>query len=132
MKFCVYREVRSLNQINSLKWAASNARTKRGRYLYGRHVYGQRESWAEEMEQPPFDWDKNTRKLVTLTRVMSYRQRPFDDDNLIGGMKAVRDALVDIGYLRNDDSSAAEFVYKQEKDDEGDPRLRVEIIEHPG
>lgn len=132
MKFCIYREVMSLNKVNSFRWASQNSKSSRGRYLYGRHVYGQREKWAEEMYEPPDGWDKNTRKLVTFTRVMSYRQRPFDDDNLIGGLKPVRDALVDIGYLRNDDSSAAEFVYKQEKDEDGDPRLRIEIIEHPG
>jgi len=132
MKFCIYKPVMSLNQVNSFKWVAQNSRSKRGRYLYGRHVYRQREAWVEEMYEPPKGWNKETRKLVTLTRVMSYRQRPFDDDNLIGGLKPVRDALIDAGYIRNDDSSAAEFVYKQEKDVDGEPRLRVEIVDHPG
>jgi hypothetical protein len=42
-----------------------------------------------------------------------YRRRELDYDNLVGGMKPVLDALVNIGYLRDDSPQHITVTYLQ-------------------
>ena len=52
-------------------------------------------------------------------RLTSHRRRghpPLDDDNLVGGAKPLRDALVDCGLIHDDSAVYAEFEYEQVAD----------------
>lgn len=53
------------------------------------------------------------RRRVTLERVYGGRQKERDRDNLVGGMKAVVDALVLQGLLVDDTPAHAELHYGQ-------------------
>lgn len=133
MKFNIHRKAPSLNKLISLEQSSRWAHTKRGRYLYykARKNYS-REAWLQEVYEAPEGWDTSKRKLVTLTRVMGYNERKYDDDNFIGGLKPLRDALVDAGLIANDNARSAEFKYEQVKGDpENEPMLTVEVIDHP-
>jgi len=57
---------------------------------------------------------------------MGRSERPYDDDNLIGGFKAIRDALVKHGYLLNDNPKNATFKYIQQREDCG-PAIEIVI-----
>ncbi len=57
----------------------------------------------------------NGRRRVTLTRVYGGKARGRDRDNLIGGMKAVVDAMVLEGLLADDTEARAELHYGQRK-----------------
>ena len=46
-------------------------------------------------------------------RFIVYRKRMIDDDNMIQGVKALRDALVEVGLLINDSPKWATFQYDQ-------------------
>lgn len=56
------------------------------------------------------------RRRVTLTRLYAGRERERDKDNLIGGLKAVVDAMVSEALLFNDTSIGAEIHYAQMQD----------------
>lgn len=58
-----------------------------------------------------------SRRRVTLTRIIGYRQRAFDRDNLATGLKPALDALVLCGALLGDSHDRAEVHYAQEKRD---------------
>lgn len=55
------------------------------------------------------------RRRVTLTRLFGPRQRERDKDNLIGGMKAVVDALVSEALIAGDSVHDAEIFYGQKR-----------------
>lgn len=111
--FTIYRQPPSLNKLIALRNAAQYRHTKRGRYLAGASLSGMRKSWASEMPWiPESDW-ANGKRYVRFTRVMGPGERPYDDDNLIGGLKAVRDALVDMHFITGDGPNSAEFSYHQ-------------------
>jgi hypothetical protein len=77
---------------------------------------------------PEGDWDSATKKFITFTRIMGKRERLYDDDNLIGGLKPVRDALVDVGIIDNDNAASAEFIYRQVRGSAG-PILEIDVCE---
>lgn len=66
------------------------------------------------------------RRRVTLTRMYTGRERERDRDNLIGGMKAVVDAMVSECLLLDDTSRGAEIYYAQKQGQRG---LIVELAE---
>lgn len=68
------------------------------------------------------------RRRVTLTRLYCGRERDRDRDNLIGGMKAVVDAMVRERLLLDDTSAGAEIYYAQHRD-ECNSGLNVELDE---
>jgi hypothetical protein len=51
------------------------------------------------------------RKAVTIT---AYRKRRLDDDNLIAGAKHLRDSLITVGLIKDDNATWAAFTYRQE------------------
>jgi len=53
------------------------------------------------------------RRRVRFTRWLGPRERIYDDDNYIGGLKPIRDILVELGYLVDDTETCAEFEYHQ-------------------
>jgi Holliday junction resolvase RusA-like endonuclease len=70
-----------------------------------------------------------TRRRVTF---ISYRKRMLDTDNLSGGLKALRDALVEAGVLRDDSPTWATFTYDQKPASEsptGQPCTVITITE---
>lgn len=60
-------------------------------------------------------------------RLTVYRNRELDSDNLIGGAKALRDALVKVGLLVDDKPKWAEFDYRTGKCPEGREHVRVMV-----
>lgn len=66
------------------------------------------------------------RRRITLTRLYNGRQREWDRDNLIGGMKVIVDALVLEGLLVGDDPASAEIHYAQHPGLRG---LKIQIEE---
>lgn len=48
--------------------------------------------------------------------ILSYRSKQLDYGNLVGGAKPIPDALVKLGYLKDDNPTWCEFVYAQEID----------------
>lgn len=65
---------------------------------------------------------------------IAYRKRTLDDDNLITGMKALRDALVFVGVIHDDSPKWATFTYEQKPASEspnGMPCTVITITEEP-
>lgn len=48
-------------------------------------------------------------------RIISYRKRLLDDDNLAGGMKILLDSIVKMGLLKDDKPSKCKFIPEQKK-----------------
>jgi len=69
---------------------------------------------------------------VTLTRVYSGRGKAYDDDNLSGGLKSLRDAVAETLLGRKGDSQedGLEFSYHQEKGEE--TKTIIEIYRKEG
>lgn len=106
--FTVDREVKSLN--------AHRVNAGNARFGYRRD----RELWEWALRERRLARGialAKTKRRVTLTRIISYRQRAFDRDNLIGGCKVVVDAMVREGLLLGDAQGQAEIHYEQEKRD---------------
>lgn len=57
------------------------------------------------------------KRRVTLTRIIGYRQRAFDRDNLATGFKSCVDAMVRCCLLVDDNAAGAEIHYAQKKHD---------------
>ena len=53
--------------------------------------------------------------LVRFVREYSGRELSFDSDNLVGGLKPVRDALVDLEIIAGDSGRDATFEYEQRR-----------------
>lgn len=60
------------------------------------------------------------KRRVTITRVIGYRQREFDRDNLVGGGKVIVDAMVRECLLLGDDKARSEVHYEQVRHGGGD------------
>lgn len=103
----------SLNSLLSWHW------TKRGResrswFLKVIALCGQRK-------------ERQDRKCVI--GFLSYRPKLIDTDNLIGGIKALRDSFVKAGWLHDDSPQWCEAVYAQELCKKGQEHTLVEIKE---
>jgi len=56
-----------------------------------------------------------SKRRVTITRCYFGRQQHRDHDNLVGGCKAMVDALVRTGVLVDDNAKGAQIFYRQER-----------------
>jgi hypothetical protein len=69
---------------------------------------------------------KPTGKMrVTFT---SFRRNLLDSDNLVGGIKSIRDCLVKLGWLVDDSPQHCEFVYCQVQSKDEYLRIELEAI----
>lgn len=101
-----------------------------------RHVYArERDEWCMWLRERrlalriPFQAsDIGSRRRVHLVRVFDGRKRERDRDNLIGGMKAIVDALVLEHLLVSDAPSSAELHYSQERGAPAGVRFRIEVL----
>lgn len=123
----------SLNEINSLRASSRYAYTARGRgYTYWLASSARAKSIVPE----PASTEQMIKGpcTVTFTRIMCYKEKSYDDDNLIGGLKGVRDALVHHGYISGDGPrSGVKFKYKQKRDVMAQsPSLIIEIVPRRG
>jgi hypothetical protein len=67
------------------------------------------------------------RKAVTIT---AYRKRMLDDDNLVAGCKHLRDSLITVGLIRDDNATWSTFTYLQDvasKSPTGKPCTQIQI-----
>lgn len=65
---------------------------------------------------------------VRITRVYAGQSKPYDDDNLSGGAKALRDTIATfLGRRGDDEKDGLFFEYDQVKGSEG--KIQVEIFE---
>lgn len=71
------------------------------------------------------------RRRITLTRLYSGRQRELDRDNLVGGLKAVVDALRRADLILDDTRRWAQVHYLQERGDRRGLRVQVEEVGSP-
>ena len=103
-EFTIARQVHSLN-------------AHRGNYGRTRWAYKQdRDGWQWQFKAARINARIPTaigKRRVTLTRLYSGRERPFDTDNLAGSMKLVVDAMVREGLLLGDDPARAELHHNQ-------------------
>lgn len=119
----------SLNRINSLRASSRYAYTARGRG-YTKWLASSARMRAI-VPEPEYDWQiVKGPCTVTFTRIMVYGEKTYDDDNFIGGLKGIRDALVAHGYIGGDGpGSGVRFRYKQKRDLSRDcPALVIEIV----
>jgi hypothetical protein len=126
-----------------------NGRDRKSRAIYAR----KRDDWAAlltlaaKMAGIPAATGK---RRVTFVRIMGKRQRAFDDDDLSGGCKLVRDAMkrphkwtkkigkVSVPMLTagaslivDDGAKWIDAVYMQERAADGKPGTRIEIEDVP-
>lgn len=67
-------------------------------------------------------------RAVTFRRLLGPGERKYDDDNLRGGLKPVRDILIETGWIVDDDASHAVFFYYQERSPiGGGPALVIRV-----
>lgn len=114
----------SLNEINGARYLAGRGRSGRERW-WGRYQSG-RNRWQEFLDKAWSDERADGPRKVTFTRIMGPRERPYDDDNLIGGLKSLRDYLVDCRFITGDSPEHATFVYKQERGKESAIDILIE------
>lgn len=92
------KEIKSLNDFKGSHWASRKNATH----------WRERQEWATWLRADgaglgiPVLHAGRTRKVVII-RCLGPRQRRFDDENLLGGsVKALCDALRDLGWLKDD------------------------------
>lgn len=109
-------EVRSENKIRGRHWGSTHGAKK----LELNAVWM---SWREKF---------GTRKpaLPAAVRLTRVSPRTLDDDNVVGGMKAIRDLVTRVLGLSNDDDPRVRWRVEQ---DRGKPAVRIEVIStaHP-
>ncbi len=66
-----------------------------------------------------------------LVAIVSYRNREIDYGNLVGGAKPIPDALVKLGYLKDDKPKWMECSYKQVMVKKAEERTTIEITPTP-
>lgn len=78
-------------------------------------------------------------RLVTFTRLMGPREREYDDDNLRGGLKPIRDLLCvgtpkhpGLGLLLDDRKETAQFEYVQIRGERPMTIIDIEELPCPG
>lgn len=68
------------------------------------------------------------KRRVTFTRVFSGRQRHLDGDNLVAGLKPLRDGLTELGMIVDDSPKWLEAHYEQVKGPEAGIKILIEDI----
>lgn len=112
------------HKVESANSRTVNAGTARWSYSKARDTWQTLFEHAMRLHRVTRAPDK--RRLV-LTRCYTSKQREWDYDNLVGGMKCVLDAMVKAGLLLDDNSRFVEGEYKQERT--GRSGLRVDVWE---
>jgi hypothetical protein len=122
------KEIKSLNEFKGVHWASKKNKSH----------WRERKEWATWLRADtglglPKPHGNRTRKVV-ITRCLGPRQRRFDDENLLGGsVKALCDALRDLGWLKDDTPKWRILEVNEKRNDEleVDPSVRtvVEIFE---
>lgn len=59
------------------------------------------------------------------------QKRPYDQDNLVAGGKALIDNLRDYAVILNDDDASWRGYYRQERSPDGVDRIRIRLLEYP-
>lgn len=107
------------------RWEFTIARRVHSLNAHRGNYGGQR--WAYKRDRDAWQWEFKAARInaripiaiakrrVILTRLYSGRERAFDHDNLVGGMKLVVDAMVCEGLLIGDDRERAELHHGQDK-----------------
>jgi hypothetical protein len=109
-EFAISKELASLNR------SAKNGRVAGARAVFRREL-GQWQSWMRVARMNNGITPPRGKRRVTITRLIGYRQREFDRDNLVGGGKAIVDAMVREGLLLGDDPTRSEVHYEQVRRD---------------
>lgn len=70
---------------------------------------------------------------ITITRQYSGRGRPYDDDNLSGGIKELRDTIAKyLGLAGDSEEDGVKFYYAQEKGYQTQTIIEIETKEIEG
>lgn len=110
----------SLNQIKT------NPRSHQSNPLYRR----MRDAYTKALRQAGIPKAERRRRIV-FTRVYAGACRKFDHDNLVGGLKPLRDALRMVGAITNDTEACLEQHHKQIPGDSNRIELLIEEPEYP-
>ncbi len=110
-KFVLLGRSPSLNQTLKSHWAV---RLKDGRKWF--HAVIAAAGFKKPQEE----------RFIILT-LTSYRCKLLDTDNLAGGMKSIRDAIVRAGYMKDDSPAHCTVNYHQELCKKGQERVHVQI-----
>jgi len=114
------KELLSLNRIGT------NVKGWRGKGYRNERAYYERRFIEWGTSVPP----AHTHRQVIITRLYRQRCRPFDYDNLVGGAKALVDALKRTGLLLDDNDSSVSVVYRQEPSGGPTDFVQVQIQEY--
>lgn len=90
----------------------------------------ERKAWAALVPALPFNVRRETKRGVHVLRLMGKGQREYDDENLLRGVKALMDALVVAGFLKNDSPKWRVLSYDQLRAEVPEPVVRTIIVLH--
>lgn len=82
-------------------------------YAFWRTAYDDKKAWKYLLAQALATATYSRAKAHRCVTFTAYRGRTLDDDNLIGGLKHLRDALIPAGLIINDNKAGATFTYVQ-------------------
>ena len=112
----IYREVLSGNALAYRHWRVRHADKKAWLMLI---------RCSPELAKMKSALGPDARRSVIIT---AYRKRILDDDNLIAGCKHLRDSLIVLGLIVDDNAKWSEFTYRQETVPRGDrPRTTIQV-----
>lgn len=102
-----------------------NANTARFQYRKERDAWG----WLLKLAMGERHIPRaNERRRLAITRIIGPREREYDYDNLVGGCKALLDAMVKAGLVLNDNARWLTATYAQERG--AASGVRVDVWEH--
>lgn len=106
----------SLNDLNDMHWAREGEMRQR---------YETELLCSYAFPRPWASWPPGIRRLLKYTR---HSPRKLDRTNLVGGMKRLEDALVNVGVMKDDSDRCISAIYAQEWNGPGDERRTVVAI----
>ena len=102
-------------------------------YAFWRTAYDDKKRWQFLLAQALATETYNRATAHRCVILTAYRGRTLDDDNLIGGLKHLRDALIPAGLILNDNKAGATFTYVQHlasaKDNPAGKGVRCTVID---
>lgn len=115
-------EIRSQVHGKSSHWWAVSAKRKSQRQA----SYLATSAALRRAAVDPLTFNMDRPLLVTLTRVIGYRGRALDDDNLRAAFKSVRDGVSDAFGLKDGPKSPLKFVCTEDRGAVWAVRIRIE------
>ena len=118
------KEVRSLNKTLKQHWSVRVKDKEEWYMLLKSEALLSLDGVLRSQPEITFNMWLVSKKHITITRIMGPRQREFDDDNMVGGCKSLRDATIGL-IIKEDTRKYVHFKYKQVKGERGETIIKV-------